>query len=241
MTQQWYKCPNCSSPVIYGYKFCGTCGVQLSQTARQQATEPQGPLLLLLRPSLPKIFEDSSDSSPVDADVIQVNSGLYNAKGMIRHMLERFPILCISETGNIGYTIPMRLDLMLCLEKLASSANPPIDFPLGLFTNRDVMMITEGLYNVLLLRNPREETMKILGRGGIVTHTIPASRIVYYCTTVDEGVMTNHRRLEATAEHLLSLRDPTTNAFAKLSPDIVIEWQHDFLEPIFNRARAGRQ
>jgi hypothetical protein len=34
--QQLYSCPNCNSPVTFGDRFCGTCGINLNWPAQQQ-------------------------------------------------------------------------------------------------------------------------------------------------------------------------------------------------------------
>ena len=39
--QQWYQCPNCSSQVTFGMRFCGNCGTQLNWPTQQHQTEPQ--------------------------------------------------------------------------------------------------------------------------------------------------------------------------------------------------------
>jgi hypothetical protein len=164
--------------------------------------------------------------------------GLYNTKGLNKHALERLPILCVSENGSVGYTFPMRLDLHLCLHQLATNSNPPIDFPLGLFTNRDVMIISKGLYTVQLFHNTPQDAIKALKHG---TDEFLASLIIYASTTIHEGAMTNLRRLEATAKHLLTSISPKTTTLPKLPPEIASGWQHDFLEPIFKRAKEARQ
>ena len=258
--QQTYQCPNCSNSVMSGARFCGTCGIHLNWTTQQQMQSPphnepltsekiptierqsfdinksesQELLLLLLRPSLSKIFVIPSDNPPIDADGISTNYGMHNTKGINKHALERLPTLCVSENGSVGYTIPMRLDLQLCLQQLASDANPPIDFPLGLFTNRDVIVISKGLYTVQLWHNTPKGAIKALNTK---LNEFLASKIIYACTTIDEGAMTNLRRLEATAQHLLASISPKTTTPPKLSAEIASGWQHDFLGPIFKRAK----
>lgn len=122
-----------------------------TQSSDKNKSEPEELLLLLLRPSLPKIFEDPPGNSFIDADAIMTSFGMYSVKGMDKHVLERLPILSVSESCSVGYTIPMRLDLQLCLHQLATSSNPPIDYPLRLFTDRDVIVVTDGLYTVMLM------------------------------------------------------------------------------------------
>jgi hypothetical protein len=39
--QQLYSCPNCNSPVVFGDRFCGTCGVNLNWPAQQQMPPPR--------------------------------------------------------------------------------------------------------------------------------------------------------------------------------------------------------
>lgn len=73
---------------------------------------------------------------------------------------------------------------------------------------------------------------------GDETNEFPACKIIYAGTTVDEGYMTNLRRLEATAQYLLT-PEPTTPP--KLPPEIANEWLHDFLEPVFKRAREAKE
>lgn len=236
--QQTYQCPNCSNPIVSGYRFCGICGAQLNWAAPQQAPASQELLLLLLRPSLSEIFVIPPDNPLIDADGVITNYGMYKTKGINKHALERLPMLCVSENGSVGYTIPMRLDLQLCLHQLASNANPPIDFPLGLFTNRDVIVVSRGLYTVTLWHNNPQGAMKALNTE---LNESLASKIIYSATTTDKGMMVNLRRLEATAKHLLSSKNPETNTFSKLPPDIASGWQHDFLEPIFKRAKMGGQ
>ena len=213
---------------------------QMNQELRIH-NEFEEPHLLLLRPSISEIFVFPSNSPPIDADVAKTASGLYPTKEMNKHVLESLSILCVSENGSVGYTIPMRFDLILCLEKLATSGSPPIDFPYGLFTNRDVIVVTRGFYTVQLLRNFPEEVIGILGHGGTVTDSFLASKIIYASTTTDVENMTNLRRLEATAKHLLTSISPKTTTLPKLPPEIASGWQHDFLEPIFKRAKAGKQ
>jgi len=239
--QQQYQCSNCGAQVAFGTGFCGNCGFPLDWPTQQQVQPPvqyqqthQELLLLLLRPSLSKIFESPSDNSPIDADGLETCYGVYTTKGMPKQALERLPTLCVSENVSVGYTIPMRLDLQLCLHQLASDANPSIDFPLGLFTNRDVMVISKGLYTVQLWHNTPQGAIKALNTE---LNEFLASKIIYACTTTDEGAMNNLRRLEATAKHLLSSIDPKTNTLPKLPPEIASGWQHDFLEPIFKRAK----
>jgi hypothetical protein len=202
---------------------------------------PQELLLLLVRPSLSRIFETPSDNSPIDADVILTGSGFYDTKGVNKHVLERLPILCVSETESIGYTFSTRLDLMLCLEDLASKVSPPVDHPLELFINRDVLIISEGFYSVQLFRNLPPETMKILGHGGIKTENFRTSRIIYTCSTVNKRAMTDLRTLEATAQHLLDSMSPETSELPKLPREIASGWYHDFLDPIFKRAKEIMQ
>ena len=209
-----------------------------SQSSDTIKSEPQELLLLLLRPSISKIFESPSDSLPMDADVIMTSFGMYSAKGMNKHALERLPILCVSESCSVGYTFPMRLDLQLCLHQLATNSKSPIDYPPGLFTNRDVIVVTEGLYTVRLFHNDVKDALKTLEHG---TDELLASKIIYASTTIDEGTITNLRRLEATAKHLLTLVTPEPTTPPKLPPEIVSGWQHDFLEPIFKHARETRQ
>jgi len=199
-------------------------------------TEPSGLLLLLIRPSIPQIFENQPDSPLINADVIMTNYGMYTAKGINKHLVERLPMLCISESCHVGYTIPMILDLRLCLGQLAEAFNPPIDYPLGLFTNRDVIVITEGLYTVQLFHYNAQKALEALEHGSDEFH---ASKIVYAATLTDEVGMTNLRRLEATAKHLLPPIAPEPTTFPKLPPEIISDWQHDFLEPLFKHIKEG--
>lgn len=242
--QQTYLCPNCLGFIALGNRFCGGCGIQLNwsegdknPTVDIRFPKPQELLLLLIRPSLSRIFESSPDGSPIDADVILTGSGFYDTKGVNKHVLERLSILCVSGTENIGYAFPTRLDLMLCLEDLASKVSPPVDHPLELFINRDVMVISEGSYSVQLFRNLPAETMKILGHGTIKTDNFCTSRIIYTCSTINERAMSNLRTLETTAQHLLDSMSPETSILPKLPYEIASGWYHDLLDPIFKRAK----
>lgn len=38
--QQRYKCPSCGTPVAFGVRFCGNCGVQLNWPTQQQSPPP---------------------------------------------------------------------------------------------------------------------------------------------------------------------------------------------------------
>jgi len=201
----------------------------------QTPTKSEELYLLLLRPSISKIFENPSDKIPINADSIMTSFGMYSSQGMPKHALERIPILCVTENGSVGYTTPMRLDLFLCLHQLAKSATPPIDFPLGLFENRDVLVITKGLYYVRLFHNAVNAAMQNFKDGA---DEFLASKIIYSSTTIDEGAMTNLRRLEATAKHLLT---PEPSTPPKLPPNIIDGWQHDFLEPLFTRVKEKIQ
>ena len=194
-------------------------------------SEPLGLFLLLIRPSLPKIFEDPPDKSLVDADVIMTSFGMYNAFGMNKHDLERIPTLGVSESGHVGYTIPMRSDLQLCLHQLVTEAEPPIDYPLGLFTNRDVIIVVDGLYTVMQMYHDAGRAMRHIEDE---TNEFLASKIIWAGTTINEGDMSNLRRLEATAEDLLT---PEPAIPPKLSPEIASDLMHYFLEPIFKHVR----
>jgi len=209
-----------------------------SQSSDVNQSEHQNLLLLLLRPSISKIFESPPDSSLIEADVIMTSFGMYSAKGITKHHLERLPILSFSESCNAGYTFPMRLDLQLCLHQLTTTANPPIDYPLGLFTDRDVIVVADGAYTVRLLHNNPNDALRTMLQEN---EEFLASNIIYASTTTDEGTMTNVRRLEATARHLLSSVAHESATLPKLPREIASRWQHDFLEPIFKRARETRQ
>lgn len=242
-SEQKYLCPNCFGLIAIGDKFCGGCGIQLCWTTdKAPAVDIRFPthqelLLLLIRPSLTKIFESPPDNSTIDADVILTGFGFRNVKGVNKHFLERLSILCVSETENIGYAFPTRLDLMLCLDDLTSKVNPPVNHPLDLFVNRDVMVIAEGFYSVQLFRNPPREVMNILGHGTIKTDSLRTSRIIYSCTTVNERAMNDLRTLEATTQQLLDSMSSNASALPKLPYEITKGWYHDFLDPIFKRAK----
>jgi hypothetical protein len=68
--------------------------------------------------------------------------------------------------------------------------------PYGLFTNRDVIVVAEGLYTVRLFHKTPEDALEHLG-----TNESLASNIIYASTTINEEVRTNLRRLEAMAKH----------------------------------------
>jgi hypothetical protein len=159
--------------------------------------------------------------------MIMTSFGMYNTKGMNKHGLEGLPILCVSESGNVGYTVAMRLGIQLCLQQMTTAFNPPIDYPLGLFTNRDVIIIAEGLYKVMLMHHNAKAAMRAIGDE---TNEFSASKIVYTGTTTDKVNINNFGRLEAAAKQLLT-PEPTT------PPKIDSDWQNDFLEPIFKLAR----
>lgn len=242
-SEQTYLCPNCLGFIALGDRFCGRCGIQLNWTNSKTPTvdirfpTPKELLLLLIRPSLSKIFETSPDNSPIDADVILTGSGFYDTKGVNKHVLERLSIFCVSETESIGYAFPTRLDLILCLEDLASKVSPPVSHPLELFINRDVMVVSEGFYSVQLFYNLPPETMKIFGHGAIKTDNFCTSRIIYTCSTVNTRAMSNLRTLEVTAQRLLNSMSPNTSTLPKLPHEITSGWYHDLLDPIFKRAK----
>lgn len=52
--------------------------------------------------------------------------------------------------------------------------------------------------------------------------------------------MTNLRRLEATAKYLLTPVTPEPMTLPKLPPEIASGW-HEFLDPIFKRAKETKQ
>jgi hypothetical protein len=242
--EQKYLCPNCFGLIAIGDKFCGACGIQLHWTGgKAPAVDIRFPthqelLLLLIRPSLTRIFESPPDNSTIDADVIFTGYGFRNVKGVNRHVLERLSILCVSETENVGYAFPTRLDLMFSLDTLISKVSPPVNHPLELFVNRDVMVIAEGFYNVQLFLHPPQEVMNILGHGSIKTGNFYTSRLIYSCTTVNEKAMSDLRTLEATAQRLLDSMSPSASMSPKLPNEIARGWYHDFLDPIFKRAKA---
>lgn len=190
--------------------------------------------MLLLRPSISKIFlPENKDDAFIDADAIITSFGMFDAKSMKKWVIERIPILYVSESATLGYTFPMRLDLHLCLKELAEKSKGLIDFPLGLFTDRDVIVVSDGIYTVDIgYRNPQEAARASNHGMG----NFEASHLVYYCTTTEEGMMKNLRRLEATARYLLA-PEPTTPP--TLPPEIIDGWQHNFLEPIFERVKKN--
>jgi hypothetical protein len=197
-------------------------------------SEPQGLILLLIRPSISKIFESPPDNALLDADGIITSLGPYYAREINKHSLERIPTLCVSESGHVGYAIPMRLDLRLWLYQLTTASKSHIDYPLGLFTKRDVIMVADGSYTVMLTYNNDVDAMRHI----IDKHNeFPASKIVHASTTIDEWSINNLRRLEATAETLLNHGAPGETTLPRLPPEIVGDWLHDFLEPIFNHVK----
>lgn len=200
-------------------------------------SEPSELTLLLIRPSISKIFGSPSETSLVSADAIATSSGMYNAQGINRYALERIPILCVTESTKVAYTIPMRLDLFLCLEKLASNLKPPVDIPIPFFENCDVVIVTGGLYTVRLFHKNPQDALRSMEDG---TEEFVASKIVYSSCTTDEGFITNLRRLEATAKHVISSVSPETTTLPNLPPEVANVWQHDFLEPIFKRAKMTK-
>ena len=38
--QQWYQCPRCGTPVAFGARFCGSCGIQMNWQTQQQIQHP---------------------------------------------------------------------------------------------------------------------------------------------------------------------------------------------------------
>jgi hypothetical protein len=242
-SEQKYLCPNCFGFIAIGDKLCGGCGIQLHWTSGEApAVDIRFPthqelLLLLIRPSLTKIFESPPDNSTIDADVILTVSGFHNVKGVNKHILERLSIPCVSEKESVGYAFPTRLDLMQSLDNLVSKVSPPVDHPLELFVNRDVMIIAEGFYSTQLFHHPPQEVMNILGHGAIKTGDFRTSRIVYSCTTVNERAMSDLRTLEITAQRLLDSMSPRASVLPKLPDEIARGWYHDFLDPIFKRAK----
>jgi len=199
-------------------------------------TETKELLLLLLRPSISKIFltENTDDNSPIDADVIINQFGIWGASAVNKHMIERLPILCISESATVGYTFPMILDLRLLLGQVAHDANPPIDYPLGLFTNRDVMVFSDGMYTIQLCHYDLQKALiyDTMGKGNF-----QATHLIYASTVTEEGMMENLRRLEATAKTLLTPTTPEPTTLPKLPSEIINGWQHGFLEPLFKHVR----
>jgi hypothetical protein len=187
--------------------------------------------LLLLRPSLVDLFINKSENVPIDADVICTSSGMVSTQGMPKWAIERIPVLGVTETGIVGYTFPMRLDIHLRLHELAKSSKTPIEFPYGLFTNRDVLVVTQGYYYVLLFHHTANAAMQNLKDGA---GEFPASKIIYCSTTIDEGAMINLRRLEATAEKLLT---PEPATLPKLPAELIDGWKQDFLGPIFEHVK----
>lgn len=241
--EQKYLCPNCFGFIAIGDKFCGQCGIQLNWTGgKTPAADIRFPthqelLLLLVRPSLAKIFESPPDNSTIDADVILTGMGFQNVKGLNKHVLERLSILCVSETERIGYAFPTRLDLMLSLDNLVSKVNPPANHPLELFVNRDVMVIAEGFYSVQLFNNPSPEVKQVLRHGVLKAGSLRTSRIIYGCTTVNTKAMNDLRILETTAQRLLDSMSPDATTLPKFPVEITSGWYHDLLDPIFRRAK----
>ena len=72
------------------------------------------------------------------------------------------------------------------------------------------------------------------------TKTILASKIIWFTRTIDEGTINNMRRLEATAEKLMSSIPPESTTIPKLPPELASDWMHYFLEPIFKQAKKAR-
>jgi hypothetical protein len=242
--EQKSLCPNCFGIVSIGDKFCGQCGIQLDWAGgKTPAVDMRHPiptelLLLLIRPSLRKIFESPTDDSVIDADVIQTGSGYYDVKGVNKHFLQQLPILSVSETESVGYAFPTRLDLIDSIKDIVSQVKPPVVHPLDVFSNRDVMIISEGSYNVQLFQNPSAEVQKILKRRtGMRTGYFRTCRIIYVCSTVNQTAMNDLRTLESTAQRLLDSMSPDATAMPKLPTEIVSGWYHDFLDPIFKRAK----
>jgi len=208
--------------------------------AKTTASEDRGPhvkstlqelFLLLLRPSISKIFESPPDSSLIDAAAIMTSFGVHRVQGINKHQIERLPVLLVTESGRAGHTFSMRLDLQVLLHQLATRANPPIDYPLGLFTNCDVIMVGDGFYSVRLFQSEADIALSILQTG---TELFTAPHIGYMGTTTDEGTLTSLRRLEANAKEFLPSEvsySDTSLTLRQLPPQI-----YDFLKPIFKRA-----
>ncbi|MFX1539001.1 MAG: hypothetical protein ACFFDI_32865 [Promethearchaeota archaeon] len=192
-----------------------------------------GLFLLLIRPSLSKIFENPPENTPIDGDAIMTSFGTYKAEGINEHSLERIPTLCVTESGHVGYTIPMRLDLQLCLQQLTTNLKCN-EYPLGLFTDRDVLVVADGLYKVIQLYHNTGAAMRVIEDA---TNEFPASKLIWAGTTTEKENMENLRRLEATAKHLLTPEPKTT---PKLPTEIADDWLHDFLEPIFQHAKEAQ-
>jgi hypothetical protein len=204
--------------------------VSESQSSHAKS-EPQELILLLLRPSIVKIFESPPDNSLIDAAAIMTSFGMYSVEGINKHQIQRLPVLFVSESGRVGYTLPMRLDLLLGLKELATNANPPIDFPFGLFRNCDVIMVANGFYTVMLFHSDANVALKTMEQGN---EEFVAPHIAYFGMTNDEGTLTSLRRLETAAKQLLSTvasESTTLSKLPQLPPDI-----YDFLKPIFKRA-----
>jgi len=187
--------------------------------------------LLLLRPSISKIFETPPDSPPIDAVAIMTSFGVHRVQGINKHQIERLPVLLVTESGKAGHVFSMRLELQVVLHQLATRANPPIDYPLGLFANCDVIMVGDGFYSVRLFQSEADIALPIFETG---TELFTAPRIGYMGTTTDEATLASLRRLEANAKEFLPSEvsySDTSFTLRQLPPQI-----YDFLKPIFKRA-----
>lgn len=208
-----------------------------AQTTLPEAQSPtarstfQELFLLLLRPSVPKIFESAPDTSLMDAAAIMTSFGVHRVQGMNKHQIEGVPVLLVTESGKAGHVFSMRLELQVLLHQLATRANPPIDYPHGLFTNCDVIMVGDYFYSVRLFRSEVDIAHPIFQTG---TELFTAPHIGYMGTTTDEATLTSLRRLEANAKEFLPSEvsySDTSLTLRQLPPQI-----YDFLKPIFKRA-----
>ena len=197
--------------------------------------------LLFVRPSISKIFESPPDKSLINADFIETSHGTYSAIGMNEHQLELIPILAVSERCGVGYALATRLDLQYYLHKLVTDSKATIDYPLGLFTNRDVIMITVGSYVVMQTFQNASAAMNAIEEP---LNEFRASRICYAATTTNKENINNLRCLAAEAQEvvlqggIVILPHIVPQDGILISPHTVTkDWQPNFLEPIFKHAR----
>lgn len=207
-------------------------GVIEFRSSNTKESEPKKLFLLLINPSLLEIFAAPPDNTLVDADVAMTSSGMFNVQGKNLYLFRRLPVLCIGNDYQVGYTIPMILDLQIWLHKMAEGINPPINYPEGLFINRDALIVTDGIYTVRLFHNDVSKALKAQRNGN---DEFPASHIIYSGTTTDEENISNLRKLEADVTKLLT---PTPSSPPKLPPEL--GWEQ-FLEPIFNHVKEVMQ
>jgi hypothetical protein len=72
-----YSCPNCRARIVYGYRFCGNCGVKLDWQIQQTTTEPSPHNQSLTRRAQNQ-YQASGTTTPIRTEILKLLTEIFD-------------------------------------------------------------------------------------------------------------------------------------------------------------------